>query len=309
MKYHKVWKLLAYIAIICILYGKVNTQQAKSQENNAVVNTDNNNTNTDNNNNNTGNADSGNSSNANNNNNNNNNNSNSNVNNDNNNNDNSSNNKNNDKELEEDNNHGDEEIVPECSSNIGNILFQKPDKKSIVVPYSNFTIIWYYDDRGFEVRYPSNNITFMLFKNEDANYNDYANAWKKPIFTMTVNISEIQPGPERLDGKPVYQWDWDTNFYLNEQYYTEPPTLNAKYKFRIIGDGKDISTNKANYDCYVDGDLTPGSTSPFYIVKNSALGLDYKPLVIENGGHSILKSTKFITSLIISITISLIILL
>jgi len=176
----------------------------------------------------------------------------------------------------------------------------------------------------------------MLFKSEDANYNDYSkyifyfidiniiliiiliykfcfikilySAWKNPIYTITIPISQIEPGPQRTDGKPVYQWDWDTNFYANSGY-TQPPNLHAQYKFRIIGDGKDISTNKANYDCYVDGDLTPGSTSSFYIVENRALGLDYKPLVIENGGYSILKSTKLITSIILSITVSLLILL
>lgn len=144
----------------------------------------------------------------------------------------------------------------------------------------------------------------MLFKSEDANYNDYMNAWKNPIYTRTIPVSEIQPGPERLDGKPVYQWDWDTNFYIDDGF-TQHPGLNEQYKFRIIGDGKDIITNKDHYECYVDGDLTPGSTSSFYIVKNNPLGLNYKPLVIENGSSSNFRSTKIFTTIFISIIICL----
>jgi len=148
----------------------------------------------------------------------------------------------------------------------------------------------------------------MLFKNEDANYNDYLNAWKNPVYTVTIPISQIEPGPERSDGKPVYQWNWDTNFYINEGYSQIPP-LNIKYKFRIIGDGRDTSTNVKNYPCYKDGDLQPGATSSFFIVQNTALGLNYKPLVIENSGFSILKSTKLLTTVIISVVVSLLVLL
>jgi len=101
MKYHKIWKLFAYIIIICLLYSKVNAQDDEGDDN-AVVNQNENND-TNNNNNNNGN---------------------------NNNNDNDDNNKDID-DLEDENNHGDEEIDPECSSNIGNILFQKPDSKRL----------------------------------------------------------------------------------------------------------------------------------------------------------------------------------
>ncbi|ORX45158.1 hypothetical protein BCR36DRAFT_118657 [Piromyces finnis] len=79
MKYHKIWKFLAYVFFIYVIGSKVFAQDT----NNKDENIDNNNT----------------------------------INND--------NNSNND----EDNPNGDEEIDPECSSNIGNILFQKPDSK------------------------------------------------------------------------------------------------------------------------------------------------------------------------------------
>ncbi|KAG4095201.1 hypothetical protein H8356DRAFT_1689538 [Neocallimastix lanati (nom. inval.)] len=292
MKSNKYLKIILYIFFLYIIYDKVSAQDLidennKNEEDNKNSNVDNkaNNSNdiANNNDNNSNNV----------------------V--DNNNSNNSNNNENNEKnEDNQENNKSkeEEEEERECSSSIGNILFQKPDSKSIVVPYSNFTLIWYYDNRGFDVVYPSVNITFLLFKSEDANYNDYINAWKNPIFTKTLKLSEIQPGPQRTDGKPVYQWDWDTNFYSDEESYTQPPSLNAQYKFRIVGDGKDIKTNADHFDCYRDGDLTPGSTSAFYIVENKPLGNNYKPLVIENSALSIYKSAKFMTTIIILFIVS-----
>jgi len=298
MKFHKIWSLLFYTALLCILLSSVRAQNNESQKADGDVVAanpeENNNNNTENNNNIEEN---------------NNNNNNNNVENNNDNNNNNNNNSNN-TNISGDNNNGDkeeEEDEREYGSEVGNILFHKPNQSSVVVPYSNFTIVWYYEDRQLPVIYPRHNITIMLFKDEDANYNDNINGWKNYLFSVTLPMSEIEPGPEikELDGKPTYQWNWDTNFYVDENF-VQYPSLNTKFKLRIFGDGKDIIINKKNYPRYKNGDLTHGVTSSFYIVENKQLGF-YNPseFVIKNAGASVFKSTKVLTTIIVSAIASL----
>jgi len=298
MKFHKIWSLLFYTALLCILLSSVRAQNNESQKADGDVVAanpeENNNNNTENNNNIEEN---------------NNNNNNNNVENNNDNNNNNNNNSNN-TNISGDNNNGDkeeEEDEREYGSEVGNILFHKPNESSVVVPYSNFTVIWYYQDRQLPVIYPRNNITIMLFKNEDANYNDNINGWKNYLFSVTLPMSEIEPGPEikELEGKPTYQWNWDTNFYVDKNFI-QYPSLNTKFKLRIFGDGKDIVINKKNYPRYKNGDLTHGVTSAFYIVENKQLG-NYNPseFVIKNAGASVFKSTKVLTTIFVSVVASL----
>jgi len=314
MKFHKIWCLLFYTVLLSILLSSARAQNNENQkangsdvvatnpEENTNNNTENNNNVVDNNNNNSNNNvennnNTNNNNNDNNNTNTNNNNTNNNGNNTNNNNNNNS-NKNGDEEEEDDREYG---------SEVGNILFHKPNESSVVVPYSNFTVIWYYQDRQLPVIYPRNNITIMLFKNEDANYNDNINGWKNHLFSVTIPMSEVEPGPEikELEGKPTYQWNWDTNFYVDKNFI-QYPSLNTKFKLRIFGDGKDIVINKKNYPRYKNGDLTHGVTSAFYIVENKQLG-NYNPseFVIKNAGASVFKSTKVLTTIFVSVVASL----
>lgn len=176
------------------------------------------------------------------------------------------------------------------SAQVGMFSFSKPISKSVLVQYSNFTIIWYYNNIIYDnYTYPTNNVTLSLFYEEDANSNNWASSWKKPVWTKTLSISEIENGPTLTNNVKSYQWDWKINYDDDRENkgFIQALRTNEKYKLRISGDGKDLQTNSDNFKCYHDGDIMPGSTRAFYIVENNALSNKYyAPINVPDGAFS-----------------------
>jgi len=173
------------------------------------------------------------------------------------------------------NDEGNDEEVTEIGDYCGNerdswgmFAFRKPDKKSVVVMNSNFTIIWYYNKirEGFTYNYPSN-ITFKLYYEEDSNPNVWNNPWDKHVFERTVPLSECQEGPS-FNGIRTQQYNWEIIPDVEHGFIQNARI--GKYRLRIYGDNKDVQSN-SNFECYADGDIYPALTNPFYIVENNRI--------------------------------------
>ncbi|ORX40422.1 hypothetical protein BCR36DRAFT_416885 [Piromyces finnis] len=175
------------------------------------------------------------------------------------------------------------------SRQFGVFSFAKPISKSVVPIFSNFTINWYYNNilESGTYFYPTNNITIGLYFEQDANSDDWSNAWKSPVWEQTIPMNEISEGPTLTGNVKSYQWDWKVmynNNGLDTQNYKKSIKTNEKYKLRISGDGKDIQRNP-ELKCYQDGDIAPGSTRPFYIVDNTELPI-FNPMDIPDSAFS-----------------------
>lgn len=175
--------------------------------------------------------------------------------------------------INEDNDGNDEEHNEGdgCEHNrdsLGMFAFHKPVKRSILVVNSNFTIVWYYNKilPGYTYNYPSNNITFKLYYEDDSNPNNWGLNWGNPVFERTVPLSEIEDGPT-FNGIKTYQYNWEV-IAGTDHGFRQSPKYNEKYRLRIYGDDKDAQSNQANFKCYDDGDITPGLTVTFYLVEN-----------------------------------------
>ncbi|OUM68863.1 hypothetical protein PIROE2DRAFT_19798 [Piromyces sp. E2] len=163
---------------------------------------------------------------------------------------------------------------------------------------SNFTIIWYYNKilPGYEYNYPVNNITFKLFYEDDANPNNWANAWNNPVFERTIPMSEVKEGPTIENGKTfLYNWDVIQDI---EHGFKQSPKTNEKYKLRIYGDGKDAQSAQRDI-CYGDGDIIPGLTRSFYLVDNGRIiEKYYAPIPIEDDAMMNAKVSLFMTFIV-----------
>jgi len=191
------------------------------------------------------------------------------------------------------------------SSQLGMFSFSKPISKSVLVQFSNFTIIWYYNNIIYDnYAYPTNNITISLFYEEDGNSNNWASSWKNPVWEKTLAMSEIEEGPTLTNNVRSYQWNWRIMYDdkgANTEGFKQSLRTNEKYKLRISGDGKDIQRNE-NLKCYQDGDIMPGTTRAFYIVENNYVPI-YSPMKITDGAFSI-SSIKILSQIIFSIVIT-----
>eukprot|EP00833_Pecoramyces_ruminatium_P002334 jgi/Orpsp1_1/1176366/evm.model.c7180000057323.1 len=191
------------------------------------------------------------------------------------------------------------------SSQLGMFSFSKPISKSVLAPFTNFTIIWYYNNIIYDsYSYPTNNITLSLFYEEDANSNNWASSWKTPVWEKTLPMSEIQEGPTLTNNVRSYQWDWKIRYDengANNEGFVQSLKTNEKYKLRISGDGKDIQRNE-NLKCYQDGDIMPGTTRAFYIVENNHIP-SYEQMKIADGAFAI-SSIKIISQIILPIAFS-----
>lgn len=202
---------------------------------------------------------------------------------------------------------GDEIKETGCGSDrasLGMFAFHKPIKRSILVINSNFTIVWSYNNilEGYEYNYPKNDVTIKLFFEEDANPNNWSNAWKTPVFEKTIPLDKVETGPV-LNGIQTYQYNW---FIDPKDGFIRSPKSNEKYKLRIYGDGKDVQSNSANFHCYGDGDIQPGLTVAFYIVDNNRIEERYyKQLPIEDNGAGMQAKTSLVMSFITAILLIL----
>ncbi|ORX40423.1 hypothetical protein BCR36DRAFT_364590 [Piromyces finnis] len=176
------------------------------------------------------------------------------------------------------------------SRQFGLFSFSKPISKSVIPILSNFTIVWYYNNiLDATYFYPTNNVTFSLYFEQDANSNDWSNAWKNPVWEQTIPMSEVETGPILTGNVKSFQWNWRVMYDengLDTKNFKQSLRTNEKYKLRISGDGKDIQRNP-ELKCYQDGDITPGSTRPFYIVDNTELPI-FNPIDIPDSAFSML---------------------
>jgi len=186
------------------------------------------------------------------------------------------------------------------SKQLGTFSFHKPIAKSVVPIYTNFTVIWYYNNIIYDsYEYPTNNITLSLYFEKDANPNDWANAWKDPVWEETIPMSQISAGPVLTNNVRTYQWDWKLMYNDQGQdtsNFKQALRTNEKYKLRISGDGKDIQRNP-ELKCYKDGDISPGSTRAFYIVDNNSIPT-YEPFSIPDGAFSLTSHQTMIQYLV-----------
>jgi len=189
-------------------------------------------------------------------------------------------------------------------SSLGMFAFHRPIKKSILVQNSNFTIMWYFANilPEYDYNYPTKDITFKLYREEDANPNSWgADSYKKPVFERTIPVSEVEVGPI-IENKQTYQYNWyiDPSVDVKQTFQS-----NKKYRLRIYGDGKDVQSNSANFECYDDGDIQPATTREFYVVNNEPIDTKYYfPIKIEDEARM---STKI--SLIMTFMISMFVIL
>ncbi|KAG4107379.1 hypothetical protein H8356DRAFT_974671 [Neocallimastix lanati (nom. inval.)] len=199
---------------------------------------------------------------------------------------------------------GDENKETGCGSDrasLGMFAFHKPIKRSILVINSNFTIVWSYNNilEGYEYNYPQNDVTFKLYYEDDANPNNWSNAWKNPVFEKTIPLADVEQGVI-LNGIQTYQYNW---FIDPKDGFIRNPKSNEKYKLRIYGDGKDVQSNNANFKCYGDGDIQPGLTVAFYIVDNNRIeDRYYKQIPIIDNGTGMQSKTSlmsFITTILL----------
>jgi len=199
---------------------------------------------------------------------------------------------------------GDEIKETGCGSDrasLGMFAFHKPIKRSILVINSNFTIVWSYNNilEGYEYNYPQNDVTFKLYYEDDANPNNWSNAWKNPVFEKTIPLADVEQGVI-LNGIQTYQYNW---FIDPKDGFIRNPKSNEKYKLRIYGDGKDVQSNNANFKCYGDGDIQPGLTVAFYIVDNNRIeDRYYKQIPIIDNGTGMQSKTSlmsFITTILL----------
>ncbi|ORX68068.1 hypothetical protein BCR32DRAFT_330223, partial [Anaeromyces robustus] len=190
------------------------------------------------------------------------------------------------------------------SSQLGMFSFHRPVAKNVLVPYSNFTIIWYYNNIIYDsYNYPTSNITIGLYYEDDANSNS-AGSWKSPVFERTLSMDQIEEGPTLTGNKRSFQYNWkimydDTGAKSTADFH-QILRPNEKYKLRISGDGKDLQRNPDN--CYSEGDIIPGITRPFYIAENSHIPL-YANIVVPDTAysHNIIKT---LTQIILPIAIA-----
>jgi len=202
---------------------------------------------------------------------------------------------------------GDENKETDCGSDrasLGMFAFHKPIKRSILVINSNFTIVWSYNNilEGYEYNYPQNDVTFKLYYEDEANPNNWSNAWKTPVFSKTIPLSQVEQGVI-LNGIQTYQYNW---FIDPKDGFIRNPKSNEKYKLRIYGDGKDVQSNSANFTCYGDGDIQPGLTVAFYIVDNNRIeDRYYKQIQIVDNGAGMQAKTSLIMSFIATILLIL----
>ncbi|ORY77138.1 hypothetical protein LY90DRAFT_501524 [Neocallimastix californiae] len=174
------------------------------------------------------------------------------------------------------------------------------EKTNANVIGSNFTIVWSYNNilEGYEYNYPKNDVTIKLFFEEDANPNNWSNAWKNPVFEKTIPLEKVETGPI-LNGIQTYQYNW---FINPKDGFIRSPKSNEKYKLRIYGDGKDVQSNSANFQCYGDGDIQPGLTVAFYIVENNRIEERYyRQLPIVDNGDGMQAKSSLVMSLIAAI--------
>jgi len=161
--------------------------------------------------------------------------------------------------------------------------------------------MWYFANilPEYTYNYPQQNITFKLFHTEDANPNSWAaNPFTKPVFERTISVAsnEIVVG-EIIDQKQTYQYNWFIDPTVDFKQGLKTP---EKYKLRIYGDGKDVQSNKANFQCYDDGDIQPATTREFYIVENQPIDINryYHPIPIEDDARMSTKVSLFMTFMI-----------
>jgi len=148
-----------------------------------------------------------------------------------------------------------------------------------------------------------NNITIKLFHKDDANPSDYTNAYKKPVFERTISLDQVEIGPV-VQNIQTYQYNWNI-IPDTKEGFKQALIPYKQYKLRIYGDGKYVQSNGANFQCYNDGDIQPGSTREFYIVENQEISSEYyRPINIEDDARM---STK--ASLIMTLMISLFVIL
>jgi len=189
------------------------------------------------------------------------------------------------------------------SSQLGMFSFHRPVSKNVLVPFSNFTIIWYYNNIIYDsYNYPTNNITLGLYYEDDANSNS-AGSWKSPVWERTLPMDQIEEGPTLTNNVRSYQYNWrimyDENGFSNADFH-QVLRPNEKYKLRISGDGKDLQRNPDN--CYSEGDIIPGITRAFYVVENNHIPL-YAHIPIKDAAfthHAI----KTLTQIILPMTIA-----
>lgn len=189
-------------------------------------------------------------------------------------------------------------------SSLGMFAFHKPIKRSILAINSNFTIVWSYNNilEGYEYNYPQNEITLKLFYEDDANPNNWANAWKNPVMIKNIKMAEVEKGAV-IKGIQTYQYNWQ----IDPAETLKNLKTNEKYKLRIYGDGKDVQSNSANFTCYDNGDIQPGLTVAFYIVDNNHIqDIYYRPIAIEdNKNAGIQNNTSIIITSLIAILLML----
>jgi len=179
---------------------------------------------------------------------------------------------------------------------LGMFAFVKPVKRSILVTNSNFTIQWFYNKilAGYTYNYPSSNITFKLFYEDDSNPNNWGLAWGNPVFERTVPISQIEDGPI-ISGSKTYQYNWEV-ITDTDHGFKQSPKSAEKYRLRIYGDDKDAQSNQAGFQCYSDGDISPGLTVPFYLVENQRItDKYYQVMEIEDDARMNAKVSLYIT--------------
>jgi len=190
------------------------------------------------------------------------------------------------------------------SSQLGMFSFYRPISKSVLVPFSNFTVIWYYNNIIYDsYNYPTNNITIGLYYEDDANYNS-ASSWKTPVFERTLTLDQIEEGPTLTGNVRSYKYNWkimyDENGASNADFHqTLKP--NEKYKLRISGDGKDLQRNPNN--CYSEGDIIPGVTRAFYVVENNHMPL-YGNIIVPDGALTY-HTMKILIQIILPIALAL----
>lgn len=188
-----------------------------------------------------------------------------------------------------------ENVKHTCASDkstLGMFSFHRPRSESVLVVNSNFTIVWYYNNIINEVyNYPKNNITLKLFYEEDADSNNWSNSWKKPVWSRTLNMNEIEEGPMLKNNVRSYQYNWMI-IPLTTHGFLQSLKSNQKFKLRIYGDGKDIQSNAENYACYANNDIQPGITRAFLLVENNHIDNKYySPIPIEDGASFLDRST------------------
>lgn len=189
------------------------------------------------------------------------------------------------------------------SSQLGMFSFYRPISKNVLVPFSNFTIIWYYNNIIYDsYNYPTNNITIGLYYEDDANYNS-ASSWKSPVFERTLTLDQIEEGPTLTGNVRSYQYNWkimyDENGANNADFH-QNLRPNEKYKLRISGDGKDLQRYPDN--CYSEGDIIPGVTRAFYVVENNHIPL-YGNISVPDGAWTY-HTMKTLTQIILPIALA-----